>query len=85
MPRLRKTESQRRAERFGELYRVGKARLRLTEDQISASIGLCRPALNQRLTNPDKYLRLGDLVDLGELFGWTDEDFLSIIHTEKQH
>lgn len=83
MPRLRKTESQRRAERFSELYRVGKARLRLTEDQISAAIGLCRPTLSKRLENPDKFLRLGDLVDLGKLFDWTDEDFLAIIRAEK--
>lgn len=84
MPRLRKTESQRRAERFGERYRIGKARIGATEEQIGEAIGLCRPALNRRLDDPEKYVKLGDLVKFGKIFGWSDEDFLAIIHAEKR-
>lgn len=84
MPRLRKTESQRRAERFVELYRVGKARIDMTEDQIGDTVGMSRPALQRRRENPEKYVSLGDLVKFGKIFGWTDDDFLAIIHAEKR-
>lgn len=83
MPRPRKTESQRRAERFGELYRMGKSKVRATEAQIGAAAGMCRPALSRRLKDPEKYVSLGDLVKFGKIFGWTDEDYLAIIHAEK--
>lgn len=79
MGRRRKTESRRRAERFGELYRIGKARLGLTEEQISQMIGFKgRPALLDRRKNPDK-LSLGQLVTLGTAFGWSDSEYMAII------
>ena len=79
MPKPRKTESQRRAERFGESYRIGKARLGATEEQIGAMLGLGRPALLSRRKEPEKF-SVGEIVKLGRAFGWTDEEYLAITH-----
>lgn len=45
MPCLKKKEDQIRAELFGELYRIGKARLGLTEEQCAAIAGVCPKTL----------------------------------------
>ncbi len=82
MGRHRKTDSQRRAERFGELYRVGKAKLGLTEHQICEMLGVTGPTLLARRKDPMKF-SLGQLVTLGTAFGWTDAEYMSIIHPEK--
>jgi len=83
MGRPRKTEAQRRAERFGELYRVGKAKLGLTEDHVKNMVGLKgRPSLLARRKDPGKFT-LEQLVTLGKVFGWTDADYMAIIHPEK--
>ena len=81
MPRPRKTETQRRAERFGERYRVGKARLGATEEQIGNILGLKRPALLARRKDPGK-LSVDQLVTLGKVFNWSDDDFIAIIRPE---
>lgn len=82
MGRLRKTEAQRRAERFGELYRVGKARSGLTEELVGNMLGMRRPALLARRNSPDKF-SVGELALLGKAFGWSDDEFLSIIRVEQ--
>ena len=79
MGRPKKTEAQRRAERFGELYRVGKAKLGLTGQQVAQMIGVSYPTLLARRNNPDKF-SLGDLATLGAAFGWSSEDFASLYH-----
>lgn len=81
MPRPRKTEAQRRAERFGERYRVGKARLGATEKQIGNILGIERPALLARRKDPGK-LSVDQLVTLGKVFNWSDDDFIAIIRPE---
>lgn len=81
MPRPRKTESQRRAEQFGERYRVGKARICATEEQMGKVLGITRPALLARRNDPGK-LSVQQLVTLGKVFNWSDEDYLAIIRPE---
>lgn len=82
MPRLRKTDAQRRAERFSEHYRVGKARLNLQEPDIAAALGMGRTTLVAHKHNPDTF-SLGQLVRLGSVFGWTEEEYMDIIRGGK--
>lgn len=82
MPRLRKTEAQRRAERFGEHYRVGKARLQLQEPQIAEAVGLGVSTLRKYKRDPDLF-SMGQLVRLGDVLGWSSEDYVDILTTRK--
>lgn len=77
MPRLRKTDAQRRAERFAEHYRVGKARLELYESDIASALGIGEATLYRYKRNPDLF-SIGQIVRLMSVFDWTDEQFLDI-------
>lgn len=77
MPRLKKTDKQRRAERFSEHYRVGKARLRLRDPEIAAALGVAESTLYRYKKEPDK-LPLGKLVRLKHVLGWSDREYLDI-------
>lgn len=78
MPRLKKTDAQRRAERFGEHYRVGKARLQLQEPDIAAALGMGESTLRKYKRSPDTF-SLGQIVRLGSVFGWTEAEYMDII------
>lgn len=78
MPRLKKTDAQRRAERFDEHYRVCKARLRLRDPDIAAAIGMGESTLRKYKRAPDMF-SLGQLVRLGHIFGWSAEEYTDII------
>lgn len=82
MPRLKKTEAQRRAELFQELYRVGKARFKLTDEQVGCAVDLHRTTVCNTAKTPEKF-KFGTVIEIGKTLGWTDEEFLSIIHAEK--
>lgn len=83
MPRLKKTDAQRRAERFGEHYRVGKARLKLQEPDIAAALGMGKTTLLMHRRNPETF-SLGQLVRLGDVFGWTEGEYMDIIRGGKE-
>lgn len=85
MARLKKTETQRRAERFDEHYRVGKARLKLQEPNIAAALGIGESTLRKYKRNPmsNTSFSFGQVVRLGDILGWSDEDFLDIIRAQK--
>lgn len=78
MPRLKKTDAQRRAERFEEHYRVGKARLKLKDADIAAALGIGRTTLSARKHAPDTF-SLGQIIRLGGVFGWTEAEYMEII------
>lgn len=78
MPRLKKTDAQRRAERFGEHYRVGKARLQLQESDIATAVGMAGATLRKYKRSPDMF-SLGQLVRLGHMFGWSETEYMEII------
>lgn len=82
MPRLKKTDAQRRAERFGEHYRVGKARLQLQEQDIASVLGMGSSTLRKYKRSPDAF-SLGQLVRLGGVFGWTEDEYMDIIRGGK--
>lgn len=79
MGRKRKTEAQRRLERFSELYRLGKAKLGFNEDKIAEILGTTRRSFLGRRNNTEK-LKLGEFVKLSYIFAWSDDEILSIIH-----
>lgn len=81
MPAKRKTRADRVAECFGELYRIGKARADLTEEQISTMIGYkSRDALLARRKDPLSFT-LGQLLTMGTVFRWRDEDWSQLVAT----
>lgn len=84
MPRLRKTESQRRVERFRELYKAGKNRIDATEEQISILLGVSRPTLKRKRDNPENF-SFGEFIVFCELFRWSDEEILSIVRPERKN
>lgn len=84
MPRLRKTESQRRAERFRELYKDGKKSIGATEEQIGAILGVSRPTLKRKRDNPENF-SLGEFITFCARFSWSDEEILSIVRPERKN
>lgn len=80
MPKLRKTDAQRRAERFSEHYRVGKARLKLLEPQIADMLGIGTATLTRYKRDPLNEFSVEQLISFGRAFGWSDAEYLDIIH-----
>ena len=81
MPAKRKTRVDRVAAKFGELYRIGKARSDLTEAQITTMLGFkSRDALLRRRNNP-LLIDMGQLMTLGAAFRWSEEDWQQLIET----
>lgn len=78
MGRPRKTEAQRRADKFAECYRMGKAKTGLIDEQIATVLDISLPTLRHYKKIPDK-LAIAKLSTLGKLLCWTEEDFLSIV------
>lgn len=78
MGRRKKTEGDKRNERFQAAYRLGKAKTGFDEDFICTTLGITKPTLRARRLSPDNF-RLDEFSKLGKLFGWTDEEMLSII------
>lgn len=78
MGRRRKTEAEKRDERFQAAYRLGKAKTGFDEDFISMSLGVTKPTLRAKRMSPDKF-KIDEFSKLGKLFGWTDEEMMSII------
>ena len=83
MPAKKKTRADRVAECFSELYRIGKARADLTEEQISTMIGYkSRDALLARRKDPLS-LTLGQIMTMGIAFRWRDDDWDQLVPTLK--
>ena len=76
-------ETQLRAERFGEIYRVGKARANLTEREVAQILGVSHVTLGKYKKAPENF-PFGKLLVLGNLFGWTADEFLAITFPQKQ-
>ena len=83
MPRPRKTEAQCRAEIFNKCYRIGKARIGFIEPQIAAAVGIGESTLRKYKRNPCDCFNINQMATLGTLLGWSDEDYLAIIHAKK--
>lgn len=82
MGRNKKTEAQRRSEQFGERYRMGKAKLALKEPQMAEIIGVSPSSLRKYRSQPGLF-SVDQLVKIGKIMCWTDEDYLAIIRPNK--
>lgn len=78
MPRLKKTEEQRRADRFWELYRIGKAKTGFTDEQCAAIAEVCPTTIYNAKKATDDRISLGQLARFIKAFGWSKEDVISI-------
>lgn len=83
MARLKKTDAQRRAERFRELYCIGKAKSGFTDEQCASMVGICRDTLSRAKKDPNKRISIEQLACFGKAFGWTGEEIASIFSPEK--
>lgn len=78
MGRRRKTEAEKRDERFLVAYRIGKAKKGFDEEFICSALGVTKPTLHSRRMSPGKF-KIEEFSMLGKLFDWTDEEMMSII------
>lgn len=75
MPAKRKTRADRVAEKFGELYRIGKARSGLRDEDVTALCGFKSPIpLRKRRAAPLEFT-MGQLMAMGAAFRWSEEDW----------
>lgn len=85
MPRLKKTEAQRRAERFDDHYRTSKAHLKRKESDIAAALGIGVSTLRKYRRNPmgKKSFGIWHFLRLRDVLEWSDEDLLDIFGVKK--
>lgn len=81
MGRRRKTDAERRAERFADLYNRGKRLTGLTEVEIGKAIGISERTLRVYRRDPEKFI--GAFAELGKIFNWSNEDVISIVYPKK--
>ena len=65
-------------ENFTRLYRVGKARANLTEDEIAVALGISRNTLLNRRRDP-KTFPLGDVLKLCAMFCWDENEMTGLV------
>lgn len=73
MPAKKKTREDRLNDTFSSLYRIGKTRAHMTEDDVADALGVTRTTLWNRRRNP-KTFPLGDVLKLSILFCWEPEE-----------
>ncbi len=78
MGRNKKTEAQRRAEQFGERYRMGKAKLALKEPQMAEILGVSPMTLRKYRRQPGRF-SIDQIAKIGAVMCWTDADYMAII------
>ena len=79
MGRKPKTRAERLSEKFGESYRMGKAKVGMTNLEIANAIGLSsQAALKRRRDDPGEFT-VREILTLGITLHWTEEEFLGVI------
>lgn len=78
MGRRKKTEAEKREERFRVAFQHGKKKTGFNEEFICTTLGISQPTLRARKNFPEK-LNLEEFSKLGVLFEWTDEEMMAII------
>lgn len=83
MGRKRKTRAERWSEAFAPIYRVGKARVGLREQDVAQVIGFKeRAALLRRRKNPG-LLTLDEFILMGTAFQWSEDEMLEVLRAGK--
>ena len=78
MPAKRKTKADRLREKFGQMYKVGKAVTGLNDTDIAESLGLGVTALWARRKAPETF-KLGEIVKLSVILRWGGSDLTDLI------
>lgn len=84
MPRPRKTTADKRVEIFSRNYRMGKARTGFHEPDVARALGISESTLRRNKKSPGEKFSVEQLAILGNVFEWSDEDFLAIIRPEER-
>lgn len=78
MPAKRKTREDRMRETFARLYRTGKSRTGMTEEDVAGALGVTRATLRSRRRNPNTF-PFGDILKLCSLFYWDDGEITQLV------
>ena len=77
MPAKKKTREDRMADTFAQMYRMGKARSGMTDEEVADALGIGRKALWKRRKNPSLF-PLGDVLKLSAIFCWQQDEVMDI-------
>lgn len=78
--RPKKTDADRFRERFSVLYRAGKARANLNEEDVVEILGLgSRNTLRRKREDP-RLFTLGEVRKLATVFWWEPEEVVGLIN-----
>lgn len=65
------------ADTFSQMYRIGKARSGMTDEEVADALGIGRKALWKRRKNPSLF-PLGDVLKLSAIFCWQQDEVMDI-------
>ena len=77
MPAKKKTREDRMADTFTTMYRIGKARSGMTDEEVADALGIGRKALWRRRKNPSMF-PFGDILKLCAIFCWQQDEVMDI-------
>lgn len=77
MPAKKKTREDRMTDIFAQMYRIGKARSGMTDEEVADALGIGRKALWKRRKNPSLF-PLGDVLKLSAIFCWQQDEVMDI-------
>lgn len=77
MPAKKKTREDRMFDTFSSLYRIGKARTGMTDEEVADALGIGRKALWKRRKNPSLF-PFGEVLKLCAIFCWQEDEMAKI-------
>lgn len=77
MPAKKKTREDRMTDTFTQMYRIGKARSGMTDEEVADALGIGRKALWKRRKNPSLF-PFGDVLKLSAIFCWQQDEVMDI-------
>lgn len=83
MSRPKKTHEDRRTEVFSKMYKIGKAKTGFLDPDICRAFGISGPTLREKKKFPGDRISIAQLETFGEMFGWSDADYLAVLRPEK--
>lgn len=78
MPAKKKTREDRMRETFTVLYRIGKSRSGMTEEEVAGALGVTRSTLRRWRRNPNTF-PFGNILKLCSLFYWDDGEITQLV------
>ena len=63
---------------FTRMYRTGKSRAGMTEEEVAGALGITRSTLRSRRQNPGSF-SLGEVLKLCALFYWEEGEMVGLV------